>query len=65
MFRTERFSLILTPTEKEAAKALAEVEGGLSQAALVRRLIRTEAERQGLWPPQRSGPARQEPQPCA
>lgn len=50
MHRSERFALVLTPIEKAAVKRLAEIEGGLSQAALVRRLIHREAQRLGLWP---------------
>lgn len=47
--RTEQFGLVLLPSEKVALERLAEVEGGLSQAALVRRLIRQAAKDQGLW----------------
>lgn len=50
MDRSERMGLMLSPREKDAVRRLAEVEGGLSQAALVRRLIRREARRLGLWP---------------
>jgi hypothetical protein len=49
--RTERLGLVLTPSEKEAVRCLAEAEGGLSQAATVRRLIRQEAQRRGMWGP--------------
>ena len=49
MLKTERFGLSLSPRERQALKHLAEVEGGLSQAALVRRLIRNEARERGLW----------------
>jgi len=63
MFKTERFGLILTPAEKEAARRLAEADGGLSQAALVRRLIRAEAQRRGLWPPAQQGAQPQEARP--
>jgi len=52
MFKTERFGLSLSPRERQALRHLAEVEGGLSQAALVRRLIRAEAKTRGLWPRQ-------------
>ena len=59
--RSERFGLILTSGEKEAMRLLAEAEGGLSQAAVLRRLIRQEAQGRGLWPaPRRTGAA--EPQ---
>lgn len=50
MPKTERLGVLVTPLEKAAVQKLAEVEGGLSQAALIRRLIRREARRQGLWP---------------
>ena len=53
MLRTERFGLVLSPTEKEAVIRLAELEGGLSRAALVRSLIRRAASEQGLWPPKK------------
>jgi len=48
VLRTQRFCLVLTQAEREATKQLAELEGGLSQAALVRRLIRSEAQRREL-----------------
>jgi hypothetical protein len=51
MQKSERLGLVLTPPEKAAVLRLAEVEGGLSQAALIRRLIRQEAKKRGLWPP--------------
>lgn len=50
MNRELRFAFVLTPAEKYALTRLSEVEGGLSQAATVRRLIRKEARRHGLWP---------------
>jgi hypothetical protein len=43
MYRTERLGLLLTPAEKAAVVQMAEAEGGLSQSALVRRLIRNAA----------------------
>lgn len=52
MFKTERLGLALSPEEKSVLEHLAEMEGGLSQAALVRRLIRAEARKRGLWPRQ-------------
>lgn len=52
MKRVARFGLVLTPAEKCALARLSEAEGGLSQAATVRRLIRREAGRHGLWPVQ-------------
>ena len=49
MLRSQRFGLVLSPTEKAAVTKLAEAEGGLSQAAMIRRLIRLAAMRRGLW----------------
>ena len=49
MDKTERFALVMTPLEKAAVSNLAEEEGGLTQAALVRRLIRKAAKEQGIW----------------
>ena len=43
MKKTKRLGLILTEKEKEWVIRLAELEGGLSQAALIRRLIRQKA----------------------
>lgn len=54
MRKSERLGLVLSSEEKEAARRLAEAEGGLSQAALLRRLIRSEAVRCGIWPSQRA-----------
>jgi hypothetical protein len=51
MYRTERLGLLLTPAEKTAVVQMAEAEGGLSQSALVRRLIRDAARERGIWPP--------------
>lgn len=48
--KDERLGLVLTSTEKAALQKLAAAEGGLSQSATVRRLVRVEAERRGLWP---------------
>ncbi len=50
MHKTKRLVLVLTETEKMAVTRLAEIEGGLSQAALVRRLIRVAAYERGVWP---------------
>lgn len=50
MLKTKRLGLVLTPTEKKAVTQLAEMEGGLSQSALIRRLIRKEAQVRGVWP---------------
>lgn len=51
MQKTERFGLVLTQSEKNAVTQLAEQEGGLSQAALIRCLIRKAAHERGLWSP--------------
>lgn len=48
--KSERFGLVLDPDEKNAVIQLAEQEGGLSRAALIRRLIRKEATVKGIWP---------------
>ena len=44
MYRTERLGLLLTPAEKAAVVQMAEAEGGLSQSALVRWLMRNAAQ---------------------
>ena len=49
MRKSKRLGLVLTPAEKTAVVRLAEAEGGLSQAAVVRRLIRQAARSRGLW----------------
>ena len=49
MQRTERLGVVLSKREKRIVLRLAEAEGGLSQAALIRRLIRQEARAKGLW----------------
>ena len=49
MEKTERFGLVLTPQELAAVTSLAELEGGLSKAALIRRLVRDAAMDRGLW----------------
>lgn len=51
MDKSLRFGMVLSPAEKYALVRLAEVEGGLSQAAIVRRLIRRAALQCGFWPP--------------
>ena len=56
MQKTERLGLVLTQSEKFVVSQLAEQEGGLSQAALVRRLIRKAANERGLWPPRLGKP---------
>jgi hypothetical protein len=48
--KDERVGLVLSTTEKLALRQLADAEGGLSQAATLRRLIRAEAQRRGIWP---------------
>jgi hypothetical protein len=48
--RDQRFPMMLSSTEKAVGLELAEADGGLSLAALFRRLLRVEAERRGLWP---------------
>ena len=58
MRRTRQLGILVSPAEKAALKRLAEVEGGLSQAALVRRLIRKEAKRHGFWPPEAEAQSR-------
>jgi hypothetical protein len=60
MTRTEQVYLRASEAEKEAVRLLAQAEGGLTEAALVRRLIRMEAQRRGLWPPKPEEPRRQE-----
>ena len=50
MLKTERCAFILFPAEKQALRDLAELEGGLTMAALLRRLIRAEAKKRGVWP---------------
>ena len=51
--REVRFGLLMSEDESTALTHLAEDEGGLSQGAMVRKLIRTEARRRGLWPGRR------------
>ena len=50
MDRTERFGMVLSATEKQVLQLLAEGEGGLSQAALLRHLLRQAARDRGLLP---------------
>ncbi len=54
MLRTEKFGLVLTEREKKALQRIAEDDGELSQSAIVRRLIRQEAMRRGVWEPSRA-----------
>lgn len=51
MSRPVRFGLLLNTAEKQALVRLAETEGGLSQSAMVRSLIRRAARDRGLWSP--------------
>jgi hypothetical protein len=51
MNKSEEFGLVLSPAEKDILRRLAEDEGGLSMASMIRRLVRAEARRHGLWPP--------------
>jgi hypothetical protein len=48
--RDEAFRLVMNQSERIALQQLAETEG-MSQAAIVRRLVRIEATRTGIWPP--------------
>ena len=51
---TERFNLALTPQERSVLKILAADDAG-SKASVVRRLVRREAKRRGLWPQPAAG----------
>ena len=62
MHKTKRLSLMLTPMEKTVIEQLADAEGGLSQSALVRRLVRDAARKHGIWPPDKHHRATQNPQ---
>jgi len=48
--RKERVVAALTSTEKTALCELARVGGDVTLSAVVRALIRREAQRRGLWP---------------
>lgn len=48
MFKHVRFGFVLTEGEKRSLERLAEIEGGLSEAAMLRRLIRRAAKEQGI-----------------
>ena len=48
MVKTERFQFVLSSDEKTVIELLAELEGGLSQAALIRRLIHRAAVANGI-----------------
>jgi hypothetical protein len=62
MYKTKRLALVLTPAEKTAVVQMADAEGGLSQSALVRRLIRNAARERGMWPPDRQQRANRQSQ---
>jgi len=49
MFKTERLTVKVLPAHKAVLERIAQSED-TSEAAIVRRLIRSEAERRGLWP---------------
>lgn len=49
ILKSQRFGLVLTIAEKMAIRQLAELEGGLTQGALVRCLIREAAQKKGIW----------------
>ena len=57
MLRNKVVGLKVTEGEKRALQRLAEIEGGLSEAATVRRLILKSAHRLGLWRPGENTPA--------
>jgi len=46
--RDEAFRLVMTPAEKTALERLAERDG-YSQAGVIRRLVRREAQALGVW----------------
>jgi hypothetical protein len=48
MLKSKRIGLIVTDEEKSWVLQLAQLEGGLSQASLIRRLIHQAAERHSL-----------------
>ena len=50
MNKMERFGFLLTKDEKQMMAILAEIEGGLSQAALIRRLVREAAQKHNILP---------------
>lgn len=62
--RDETFGLVMDTTERAALQELAELDG-LSQAAVVRKLVRSAARDRGLWPPTQQPPARRTAQPAA
>lgn len=48
--RHEKFTMVLNGPEKVAMERLAALEGGLSRAEIVRRLLRDHARQCGVWP---------------
>jgi hypothetical protein len=48
MLKTERLAVKVLPAHKRALARIAQLED-VSEAAIVRRLIRAEAERRNLW----------------
>jgi hypothetical protein len=50
MLDTERLSLKILRADKVALRRLAEVEGE-AMSVIVRRILRDEFKRRGLWPP--------------
>lgn len=53
MLKSERLTFTALPIHKAALECIAEAED-TSAAAIMRRLIRSEAERRGLWPDNRA-----------
>ncbi len=51
MEKTERLSVKVLPEHKQAVEEMARAEGE-AVATVVRRLIKSEAQRRGLWPSQ-------------
>ncbi len=64
MERTERLSVTVLPEHKAALEHIAEQED-TSAAAIMRRLIRSEATRRGLWPPTQQPAQQTTAQPAA
>lgn len=48
--REVKFTMVLNGPESVAMARLAALEGGLSKAEIVRRLVRDNAKRRGVWP---------------
>jgi hypothetical protein len=51
MQKDKRLGFVMTAQEREAIRRLADAEGGLSDAATLRRLVRAAALARGMWPP--------------